>query len=188
MVDHFNKLIEFETINNFKKGTEINFILEMEYIIKPKFGNDHIFLSNYFKKIFNFYPRSVFIQKPYGIIFFISKKPHEILSRRYFQEMSYIRKKLKTKVYFIRYSTSILGLITNFFQNIDIKNISCILVEGQLNKNEEIINFHDSKIEIYIEMEDSNLPFALGSRGHYIHLINTFLRNFIGDLTFFLRS
>jgi len=188
LVDHFNNLTEFETITHYKKGAEINFILEREFIMKPKFHNEHIFLSKYFKKIFNFYPRSVFMQKPHGIIFFISKKPYEILLKKYFQEITCIRKKLKARVYFIRYPTSILDLVLNFFSRVNIINISCILVEGQLNENDKIINLQDLKIKVFIEMEDCEIGFALGRRGHYIHLVNAFLRSFIGDLTFFLRS
>ena len=75
----------------------------------------------------------------------------------------------------------------NFFPKIDIKNITCIFVKGQLKENDKI-NFQNSQVDIYIEMDDREMPFALGSRGHFIHLVNAFLKSFIGDLTFFLRS
>ncbi|MCP4764029.1 MAG: hypothetical protein GY870_19810 [archaeon] len=177
--------------------TSINWILYYELDFQTIIiNNQHIILSKYFKKIFGFAPRLVYINE-FGILFFISKKPTQILRKKYQKELEFIRRKFTKMIYLASYPENLSELINNLFYHIKILEINCILLYKIKNDsdfselidiNPEIIRKKKYKVNIMIKLDDKQMPYALGRKGHYIHLVNSLLWEWMGNYTIFLRS
>lgn len=182
-------MTNFKMEREYNQEIETDFILDQIIELKPNFRNDEIFICKYFCKTFGFYPRMLYQKKPYGVLLFVSKKPFEILSKKYIDEMTYFRNKIGTRIYILKTPKTIRELIEMVFSHVEIIKIKCKL--SNPNKDlffvEDCSNFFKTKIRIFIKLKDSEIPLALGRKGHYIHLINSFLKTF-SNVNIYLRS
>lgn len=168
----------------------INEVLKMKIINRVKMQKESIFLVRYFVQQFGLMPHFVFSDN-YGILFFLPKTEIKILFKRQIRKIDVFRTKFTKPIYFISYSILLEDLIRNLFHHIDIKQISCQLKNSKDKKYLDSSGIFEQKkipINIYIFLEDRQMPMALGKNGSYIHLINDFLKNYIGDFTIYLRS
>jgi len=193
MVYHKKEFVWYMT--NLKFNREIYRELDVERFLdqiiefKPNYRNEEIFMCKFFHQIFGFYPRLLFQKKPYGILIFLSKKPFEIINKKYINELNYFRFKIGTRIYILKFPKTVRELMDSLFSHVEIISINCDLSTryDDFFVSNECKNPYKQKIRIFIKLKDSDIPLALGYKGYYIHLINVFLKSF-SNFNIYLRS
>lgn len=195
-----NQIID-QKKNQKQLTTPADWILYRKIDPKPiRFNNQHLLLNSYFSRILGFPPKKTYYDS-LGIIFFVSRRPFKIIMRKYIKEIEYLRKKFSKMVYIVEYTETMLGLVESLFSHVEIKKIWCLIRPNDKNRSHNILpknelaEFNPSlvkkgkyKVSIFVKINDPQMPFALGKKGSYIHLINNLLSDWFGNYAIFMRS
>ncbi|MHA1819302.1 MAG: hypothetical protein ACTSU2_07930 [Promethearchaeota archaeon] len=152
--------------------------LNPEIHIKFRMNNSHLRLLRLFELNFGFSASGVYYTPEY-LFYFIEKDNAKSFNNKSYRFINKFRNIFHKKVLFLYNCDNLKDLISEFFKHI---TISAIMIEP-LKKQENI-----TKYNVYVYVEDRYIPFALGQKGAYIHVINKFLKNNVGNYQIFLRS
>ncbi|MBD3353752.1 MAG: hypothetical protein GF364_19875 [Candidatus Lokiarchaeota archaeon] len=178
---NFENNINLETLEKMSKATHI--ILDSKIRYSPKITNDYFFLYQFFVEQFKFNPHSLY-DDDNGVILILPKNKYIALSDKFRVKKELIQKGIRKKIFYYPVVDTLRELISYLFWHIRIINIVLNLTsrkDGGKLKSSPLI-------EIYIYIHESQMKYALGKNGNYIHMVNAFLEDCIGSYRIYLRG
>jgi len=150
------------------KQPDFEFIANQRIILHKKFDRFSMLVYSEFYTIFKMIPEYIYIDRRQMII--LLREEDFVLYNNNFNKYldEFLKRFPNYRIFFKIYSDRFGLFIFNLFSHIGATCFSNLY----FNSEKE-----ESELSIYLEIDDKNIPQAIGKNGRYIHFINNFLQN-----------